>query len=48
MELGCEKVPSWECLFIENRDYYRYTGMISKWLERSRNGSREGEIDEEC
>ena len=37
LELGWEKVPNWECMFIENKDYsHRHTWMTSKSLERDR------------
>ena len=38
IELGWEKVPHWECLFVDrNNNYsYRSTWMTSKWPERSR------------
>ena len=39
MDLGWENVPNWEIfLFTKNKDgSYRYTWMISEWLERQQN-----------
>ena len=37
LEIGWERVPKWECLFVHREDCsYRYTWMTSTWLERSR------------
>ena len=39
MELGWEKVPNWECLFVHRKQKYSYRSMLmtSKWPERSKN-----------
>ena len=38
LENGCEKVPNWDCLFVNREKGYSYLCMwtISNWQERNR------------